>query len=28
MPKSMTMASAGVIQGEYLTNGGIQWHLA
>jgi hypothetical protein len=26
-PKSMTMASAGVIRGEYLPNGGIWWHL-
>ena len=26
-PKSMTMASAGAIGGEYLHDGGIQWHL-
>jgi hypothetical protein len=26
-PKSMTMASAGAIRGEYSTNGGIWWHL-
>jgi hypothetical protein len=26
-PKSMTMASAGAIRGEYSPGGGIQWHL-
>jgi hypothetical protein len=26
-PKLMTMASAGAIQGNYLPDGGIQWHL-
>ena len=25
--KSMTMASAGAIRGEYLPDGGVQWHL-
>jgi hypothetical protein len=26
-PKLMTMASAGAIRGEYLHDGGVQWHL-
>jgi hypothetical protein len=26
-PKSMTMASTGAIRGEYLLDGGVQWHL-
>jgi hypothetical protein len=26
-PKSMTMASAGVIRGEYSPDGGVKWHL-
>jgi hypothetical protein len=27
MPKLMTMASAGVIRGKNLPDGGVQWHL-